>query len=110
MASNKSTGTKQMSISVQIMDAQPITDAEDARRAEAACRDAITAIASPDMLALIHADHMAGLDAGIDHYERGCSAWSEVERIGADAAVSALGYRPADGVHFDVGFHSIEAK
>lgn len=100
---------KKPNISVQIMDAQPITDV-DARRAEAACRDAITAIASPDMLALIYADHMAGLDAGLNHYERGCSAWSEVERIGADAAVSALGYRPTDGVHFEVGFYPEAAK
>lgn len=98
-----------MNISIQIMDASPITEA-DARRAEAAYLDAITAIASPDMLALVHADFTAGLDAALDHYERGCSAWSEIERIGSIAGVAALGYQPKDSAHFEVGFHPAIAK
>lgn len=93
-------------LSVNFMDAKGLSES-DRFAAEVAYREALLAkVPDIDLLKLIYDDDNAGAEAAVDHFERGRSAWNELDSIGNTAAEVAIGYWPGEAAHFEVIFQS----
>lgn len=91
-------------ISATFFDTTHISES-DRLAAESAYVAALTSeVPNISILRLIYADQMAGLNGGVDHFEKCESAWDELDRIGQRAAESAIGFWPGEAAHFEVTF------